>query len=244
MITNPLRECGLSPQFIAALSKQGGITAVRQAVRAQKRSASKFLHPDISGKQTAFYTKLLASAETIERMSDTELDEYLAKLKQREDPPAPAPVMPSGKILHALIAVCSKGHIPSAKEVTFYPLIPPERKFKSAPFSIIRPTATGIEHRKVTDETWQRDEGLFLIGSFSRKIDHILRQMLPAELRSINTLPGRTSKGAATIRILPIPDTAIEAVEDLYTPEILTPNAIALVSATGALFHAGHIHEK
>jgi hypothetical protein len=251
MAKNPLHECGLSPQYLAELMKRGGVAAIRQAVQGQKRSASRTLHPDITGvRSSAFYTKLLNNVAMVEKMSDKELSECLAKIKQ---PPAPSALpalqtYSAGKILRGILSICRNGHLPCAREMGYYQLAAPIREGTSSrfveksPLSAIRPTEYGIAHKY--NGEWVQEDGLFFAGSFSRKIDAILRTALPIEYRSsLFTLPGQTLSGRL-IRTLIIPDATINEMEKFYTPEIVSSNVLALVDTEGRLFHAGFIYEK
>ena len=260
MTTNPLRSCGLAPQFLQELAKCGGTAAVRQAVRDQKRSASKVLHPDVNdGKQRAYYVKLLASADIVGKLSDTELKELLAKLKRPIEPDPMMPVtslVPSGRFLRSMVKMCSSGHLPSAREVSFYPMMPPgtkpvasnakEAENKRPPLSVIRPTKTGIEYRQTDADEWLQEEGLFFAGSFDRKIDSLLRSSLEWEYRNNSPLllPGRVFGGRTTFRTMAIPSRVIASAESFYTPEVIDSNALALVDATGNLLYAGHVYER
>ena len=256
MTTNPLRDCGLTPQLLQKIFDNGGAKAIRQIVRAQKHSLSRVFHPDVTGKQTAFYTKFLDSMELVERMSDSELTESIVKLKQPKPSSSPTKAFSPGKIIRSLSSTCRNGHLPSAREVSFYPLMAPGTKYVSRnarnsgqlrpPLSIIRPTKTGVEYRRIDSDEWIREEGLFFAGSFDRKIDVLLRSVLPWEYHnsSVFLLPGRVSGGRETLKAMVIADTILNAVEEFYTPEVISLNALALVDAAGNLLHAGYIYEK
>ena len=253
---NPLLECGLTSSFLQKLNKQGGPDAIRQAVTAQKRSASKIFHPDIAGKETAFYKKFLDNASLIEKMSDEELVEHLKRLRGSTNmPDATPPIVSSPKILQTLLPICSKGHLPIAQEINFYPLMPPGTKYvmssakdadkKKPPLSVIRPIKRGIEHRRLDVDEWLQEEGIFFIGSFDRKIDNLLRTILPLVYRDGMSLllPGQTSGGRTTLLTMTIPNQSIIEVEKLYAPELIPPKVLALVDARGNLLHAGYIAE-
>jgi hypothetical protein len=253
-MANPLRNCGLTPQLLAELVKRGGIDAVRQVVRGTMRSVAKILHPDVSGKETKFYTKFLADTQLVEKASNEELAEFVKKLKQPAEATAAQIIEPAiqpGTFLQSITTICRKGHLPSAREIGFYPLAPPgtEDKMNRKPtLFIIRPVEDGIEWRPADSNEWQQGRNLFFAGSFSREIDRELRSILPWEYRKglPLLLPGQVIKDCdSSLRGMTINNGMMATIENSYSPDIASSRVLALVNATtGTLLHVGYLYEK